>query len=224
MEILEFLENNSGAFSVIFTAIVAISTFVYAILTWKLVGETRSLRKVQTDPQVSVFIQHREEFINIIDMVIKNIGLGPAYDITFELDNDIMDLGKKPISELNYFKSGINYIAPGQTIKFVLTSMLDDFEKKKNICIKINVRYKDKNNNLYQETFSIDFSEYLGILQLSEPPMYKIAKNIEKLQADFHRISTGFSKLKTIVYTQKEIDEGIDQLLKDKNEIREKGK
>jgi len=58
---LEFLNENSGAFVVIFSAVVAIATIVYAILTWRLVSETRKMRFEHWQPFSthlhSVFIQ-----------------------------------------------------------------------------------------------------------------------------------------------------------------------
>ena len=41
MGLVEFLNENSGAFAVV----VAIATVVYAILTWRLVSETRKMRE-----------------------------------------------------------------------------------------------------------------------------------------------------------------------------------
>jgi len=61
--ILEFLNQNSGAFSVLFSGLVALATVVYVVLTWKLVSETKKMRKVQTEPKICVFIQPREEYI-----------------------------------------------------------------------------------------------------------------------------------------------------------------
>jgi hypothetical protein len=85
---LEFLNQNSGVFTIIFSAVVAIATMVYAILTWRLVSETRKMREVQTEPKISITIQPREAWINFIDMVIQNIGLGTAYNIKFKVNTD----------------------------------------------------------------------------------------------------------------------------------------
>ena len=49
--VLEFLNENRGAFAVAFSAVVAIATIVYAILTWRLVSETRKMRVAQTEPR-----------------------------------------------------------------------------------------------------------------------------------------------------------------------------
>lgn len=127
---LEFLNQNSGAFAVIFSAIVAFSTVIYAILTWKLVSETRKMRKVQTEPKVSVIIQPREEWINFIDMIIQNIGLGPAYNIKFEVNPDFEYAKGKFLSELGFMKNGLKYLAPNQKLQFFLTSMTENSEEK----------------------------------------------------------------------------------------------
>ena len=50
MEVYEWL-------IVAFTGVVALSTVVYAFLTWRLVSETRRMREVQTEPRVSVRVE-----------------------------------------------------------------------------------------------------------------------------------------------------------------------
>ena len=60
-----------------FSGVVAVSTVVYAVLTWRLVSETRSLRKAQTDPQLSVSVQSdRGDHGGLVDLVIMNHGGG----------------------------------------------------------------------------------------------------------------------------------------------------
>lgn len=97
--VLEFLGQNESAFTVIFSALVAIATLVYAILTWRLVSETRKMREAQTEPNISVTIQPREEWMNFVDLIIQNIGLGPAYNIKFEINPDFKTFTGKFLSE-----------------------------------------------------------------------------------------------------------------------------
>lgn len=131
MGLLEFLNQNSGAFAVIFSTVVATATVVYAVLTWKLVSETRKMRQAQTEPKVSVTIQPREEWISLIDMVIQNIGLGLAYNIKFEATPDFEYAKSKFLSNLGFMKNGLKYRAPNQRLQFFLTSMIENFEKNK---------------------------------------------------------------------------------------------
>jgi hypothetical protein len=45
----------------VFSGVVALSTVVYAVLTWKLVAETRKMREAQTEPKVSVFVEMNDQ-------------------------------------------------------------------------------------------------------------------------------------------------------------------
>lgn len=84
-EVLNFLNENSGALTVLFTGVVTISTVVYSILTGKLVSETTKMRQVQTEPKIEVTIKSFDNAINIVRLHIRNIGLGPAINVTFNL-------------------------------------------------------------------------------------------------------------------------------------------
>jgi len=216
MKFLDFLNTNSGAFATLFSIIVAVSTAVYAFLTWKLVTETRKMREAQTEPRISVIFQPKEEWISLIDLVIRNIGLGPAYGIKFEITPDFEYRKGKLLSQLNFIK-GIKYLAPSQKMQFFLTTLAENFEDKTKTSFNIKVTYNNKTGKTYTETFIIDFSELVGLSQLGEPPLYKISKNIEKIQQEIRHISTGFHKLKTIVYTKKEIDDENKQFTKRTN-------
>lgn len=215
---LEFLNRNSGAFSVIFAAVVAISTVVYAILTRRLVYETREMREAQTEPNISVVVRPREEWINFMDMIIQNLGYGPAYNISFDVSPDFECRKGEYLSQLGFMKSGLKYLAPNQKMQFFLTSMVEDSEQKAKKSFEIRVEYQNRVGKAYAERFMIDFSEYIGLLQLGEPPMYKIAKNIDRIWKDIHNLSTGFNRIKAIVYTKNEVEEERIEYLKGKNQ------
>lgn len=221
MMFLNFLNNNSVAFTVIFSALVAIATLVYAVLTWKLVSETRKMREAQTEPRISVTIQPKEEWINFFDMIIQNIGVGPAYNIKFKMDSDFEYEKGKFLSEFNFIKHGLRYLAPNQNFQFFLTSMAEDFENKIEKQFGIKVNYKNSFGKDFEDTYVIDFSELVGLTRLGEPPLYKIAKNIEKIQDDIRKVATGFYKTKSVVYTKGEIEEEDRQLLKQLYEKQE---
>jgi len=206
----DFLKENSGAFTVIFSALIAIATIVYAVLTWRLVSETIKMREAQTEPKVSVTIQPREEYINFIDMVIQNIGLGPAYDVKFKVDPDFEYAEGKFLSELGFMKNGLGYLAPNQKLQFFLTSMTENFEEKTKKHFEIRVTYKNSGDKKYEDIYTIDFSQLIGLSQL-KPPLYKIAENIEKIQKDIQNLATDFSRLKVIKYTKEDVEKETKQ-------------
>ena len=52
--VIEWLNNNSGVLTLIFTGLVALSIGVYAFLNAKLVSEPRKMREVQTEPGIHI--------------------------------------------------------------------------------------------------------------------------------------------------------------------------
>lgn len=69
--------------------------------------------------------------------------------------------------------------------------------------LNIKIIYQNSLGKNYESTYLIDFSHLIGLSQLGELPIYKISKNIEAIQKDFHNLSTG-SKIKVVMYTKTE--------------------
>ncbi|MBI2101854.1 hypothetical protein HYT53_04565 [Candidatus Woesearchaeota archaeon] len=210
----EFLNKNSGTLMLIFTSVVALSSLTYSILTWRLVDETRQMRESQRVPNISIIIQPREEWINFIDMVIRNIGTGPAYDIKFEISKNLELKKGHLLSDKNFIKNGIKYLAPNQKLQFFLTSLAENPQEKFKSSFDIKVDYKDKDDNDYKEKFTIDFSELIGLQQLGDPPLHTIAKGIDSIKHDISLLTSGIHRIKAIVYTKKDIDDENKALMK----------
>ncbi|OQA92886.1 MAG: hypothetical protein BWY27_00147 [Bacteroidetes bacterium ADurb.Bin234] len=73
---------------IIFSGIVALSTVVYAVLTWRLVSETRKTREIQVTPDIHVFFEKSEADVHFVYIVLENFGYGIAYNTTFEIIKD----------------------------------------------------------------------------------------------------------------------------------------
>ena len=81
----------------VFSGLVALSTLVYAVLTWRLVTETKRMREVQTEPKVSVRAElSRDVGHGGIELIIRNEGQGPAQNIRFEFEGNPMTGDKRP--------------------------------------------------------------------------------------------------------------------------------
>lgn len=173
----------------VFSGIVAISTVVYAFLTWRLVNETRRMRVAQTEPMVSVTHHPREEWNSFIDLRIKNVGTGPALDLRFEVESDFEYYGSKKLSELNLFKNGLKYLGPGDERRFFLTSLTENWDAKVGTPLEVRVTYRGIIGNKKTEQFMIDFSEWEGIMHLGRPPLRQIADNVKELAQEFNRFS-----------------------------------
>jgi len=170
---LAFLNQNSGALTVIFTGVVTLSTVVYAVLTVVLVVETRKMRQAQTEPRVEVTIKPRDEWISLLHVHVRNIGLGPAYDISFIIEAETGGDGAKTLIEdftrTQFFKTGLRYLGPGQEVVSDYSPMVERFEEKLESVLTFEVRYRTATGKRYENRYRLDFSEFKGRTQLGKP-------------------------------------------------------
>ena len=161
-ELLNYLNQNSGAFNALFSGVVAISTVVYAVLTWRLVSETRRMRHAQTEPKVAVTYRSREEWMALVDIVVKNIGLGPAYDIKFEIapvnEGGATEELIKELKERNFLNAGLSFLAPNQEISSFFTNANEKYEDKMASQISIKASYKSATGEKYSSEYLIYLS------------------------------------------------------------------
>lgn len=207
-EIISFLNTNSGGLSVLFSGIVMIATIVYAVLTASLVKETRHMRELQTEPKIEVIASPREEFVNIITLRIKNIGLGSAYNITFELSGESNSEGEAKLindfSKSQFLTKGLKYLGPQQELQSGFTQMTEDCEAKINSRLIIKVSYENSTGKSYKQNITIYFEEFRGYGTLGKPHLYSMAQSLEKIENNINHIITGFKKLKVDTYSEED--------------------
>ena len=216
----KLLNQNSGALLVVFSLVVTLATVFYVILTGKLVSESRKMREAQTEPNIFVSLHSKEDWVGLIDLVIQNIGLGAAYNLKFELKPDFEYSKGQFLSELNFIKNGVNYLAPSQKIKHFLTSLVGKKELEK-IKIEFKVKYENSLGKLSQENYILDFSEFYGRRRVGEPSLKKIADNLEKIQKDIHAIiDSSYPRIKVVTHTKKDMEEEKQRQLEQIRQIQ----
>jgi hypothetical protein len=116
--------------SVIITAIirdintiVASATVLLVIITAFSVKKTNEIAqrqlKLQNDPIISLSIKENEENVQIIDLVIENVGNGIAKNIQFEITpHGFTTLSGDPLENLYFFQRGIQLLPSKQ--KYVI--------------------------------------------------------------------------------------------------------
>jgi len=160
------------AWTVIFSGIVAVLTAVYAILTWRLVSETRRMREAQTTPNVLVTVEPEEH--KTLYLVVRNVGLAPAYNITFKINPFFEPVKGYPLSEVGFIKNRISILSPGQSIKtLLLISLSKDFEEKIDTILYIEIQYENINRKKSKRKYQIDLSQFKGMLYITGYTKYE---------------------------------------------------
>ncbi len=207
-DLLAFLNKNSGALTVLFTGVVTVATAVYAGLTWMLVKETRLMRQVHTEPKLEIAARSLDIAIHIVRLHVRNIGLGPAMNVTFSKQVRAGgDTARKLLEEFtatNFFRVGLKYLGPGEERVSHYTQMTEDFEGKIASVLELAVTYESVTGKKYTATLTVDMSEHKGTYQLGTPPMHAISESLEKLQKDIGHIVSGFKRIRTDVFTNED--------------------
>lgn len=199
---------NGDSLIVLFTGVVAVSTVAYAILTWKLVSETRRMRQVQTEPRVSMQLELGSGVGHGgLQLEIRNEGMGPATEIRFEFDGDAnyftnRGLGR-PITEVPVIKEGIDYLGPDRNFSFVLGWLFgEDFSRAMEAPWKFNVAYKNLSGKKMKDTFILDFSQFSHLIVGAADPLRNIEKHLDAIQKELKSWSTGTRKPQIIIQTK----------------------
>lgn len=186
--------------SLVVAGVVALATVIYAYLAWRLLVETRRAREAQTEPHVVIFIKDGPAGIHFLDLIVQNIGRGPAYDVQFEIRRDFKIDGTQPLSTVNIFKNGLHFLPPGLDHRFFLTSILGVLDRLQEETIEIVARYRNQHGDARQETFILDFRHLGGMTFVGKPPLDQIARSIKRLSEDVHRVVRS-SKLQVLAST-----------------------
>jgi hypothetical protein len=150
----------------------SLATFVVAAGILYQGREARKARDDQDRPQIIVDADYTGRFTT--NIVVRNIGHGMAKNITFEFSAPIETTSGEDITELPYFKHGINFMAPQTDIASVWDSYQNVVQnlRAKGLMegITITSRYEDRNGEFYETAWTINplllegsgYSEYKG--------------------------------------------------------------
>lgn len=177
--ILQVINQFSGLLT-------AVSTILLVIATLLLYEATKKR------PQISIYIEPKERSLNFIDLIIKNIGDAPAYDVSINVIDDL-SIGRIGTLKNLKFLGKPKYLAPKQKIKSFLLSW-SELKDKKDFCLEVTYYNSDlKTFNWLRkkkkEKFYIDISAWEQIHSLGEDPLLTISRSLKDLQRDIHTIT-----------------------------------
>ncbi len=215
---LDFLKIYSDALTILFTAVVTLSTTIYAWLTYILVTETRKMREAQTEPKIQITIDSFDFAIHIIRLNIQNIGMGPAYKLKFKSSiisgNDAAENLLNELTKSNFFKTGLRYLGPTKNLYSSYSQTTQDFEGKSASILSFKIDYESSTGKKYSDDIIIDMSEIKGRYQLGKPSLYSIAKSLEKIQTGLNSFLTGSKRIKTDIYLHADREKEKEELNK----------
>jgi hypothetical protein len=210
--------------------VLIVVTAIYVYLTWRLVRENTALRENATRPVLAIAKSLHEAHINIINLLIENMGGGPAHHIRLRTSSPFTVEGLERLNDIGPFRKGITYLGPHQRLEIFLANAIGNLDELKQHPLQIEAEYSDAVGKTYQENFIIDFEELEGISRIGTPPLFTIAESIKKLQENFASLRKA-GKLPVLTYSLEDLEreQAANTLLSkflrlkpaDRNEIEE---
>jgi hypothetical protein len=181
-----------------------ISTVVYAILTTRIVRETVKMRLAQTEPEIQITLEPYSLYnmydvdIHTIRLCIKNIGQGPAKNITLNLSvesgDEIAERILKQFSTTKKIVNGMKYLGPAQMFfsgdcdirdrEIIGHDNYENVFKDKilSIVLKIKVKYKSDIGKKYEDIILVSFDELAGAYEIGKSNIHSIAQSLLKIE------------------------------------------
>jgi hypothetical protein len=128
-----------------------------------------------------------------VNIAVRNLSSGPAKEIWFEFSAPVESSDGFVISELPYFRDGLDFIAPGGHISCYwdhLDSLLPFLEKKGlREGVKVTTHYKDLGGTSYSTEWNLNPFIYKDHRYVHHRGMDDVVRNLEELTNAVKEIS-----------------------------------
>lgn len=161
-------------------------TFLYFIETRKMVHQTKRQTELMEEPAVTLKIIPDNKNTSALNILLKNTGGGPAYDISVSFNPDL-PYKDTTLNELRMFK-GMPLLDKGETVEFFFASahtyLNGDDTKQTTAEIKYYKTpvYERNINYPIIRKIEIDIEERIGQLHLETKNIHHLVNEIEELK------------------------------------------
>ncbi|MFB9164111.1 hypothetical protein [Arthrobacter psychrochitiniphilus] len=169
---------------------VAVVASLYAKAQWNVARQQREdARTAQIEasrPYVIVTIEASEASQVLFDLVVKNIGVRPALNVTISLDpapQRANESSGHEIAKIKMLNEPVSMIAPGQEMRTFYDSRIErngvDGLPSEH---KVSLSYFDSSQRKYTDVSTLDIEALQGIMYASTKTLHDIGKSLDEIQ------------------------------------------
>ncbi|WP_156092656.1 hypothetical protein [Rhodovibrio salinarum] len=215
-----------GIVTAIATVVIAGSAIVSTRLTKALVEENRRLRQAGTEPKVIAYLSIDRRHKTCLNIVIGNVGNGPAYNVEIGRDADEDNFNKFVLSfRQTPSRPPIPVLPPGDQIETFLNVGHELFDDEDNTLLKpftIIVNYENTYGKKETTTQKMDVSAFKGLVTLGTPAEHEIADALTKISKSIQKIITPQGRVKIETMTKDDVHQELQAIREEAEEKRGK--
>jgi hypothetical protein len=181
------------------------AAIVVAVLTYTLATENRILRKAGTEPDVVAYLLPDQRSINLLNLVVANVGRGAAFGVELEFIGDLKALKKSGVRLAGKSKLPILSVLP-QDERFVqfFGSFLEFSEIESIPDFTFHVRYQTSKGEVKTGTSRASVADFLGVTRVGNSPEHDTAEALKQIAKSVEGWG-GLSRLKVETITAAEV-------------------
>jgi hypothetical protein len=191
MSISTIAQVASAATNVLFVAVIAIGYVMMIRLYRQMVAVYDRMLRLMEDQSTSmgrplVIVYEDPDKLPNVNLVVQNVGSGPAKDVSFEFSAPIESSDGFVLSELPVFREGMTSLAPGAKITCYWDS-LDDLlpwlkKKMGSEHIEVTTHYKDLAGDSYRTTWDVQPGVFEGVRNVDYKGMNELVEAVEEIK------------------------------------------
>jgi hypothetical protein len=133
-----------------------------------------------------IIVTEDYENLSIINLIVQNVGFGPAKNITFEFSSQVESSDGFVLSDLAFFQEGITSLAPGGRIVCYwdeLGNLQPMYQEGGRLerGITVTVSYQDITGGSYSHDWEIDPMLYQGLRTVGYRGVSELVDVVEKI-------------------------------------------
>lgn len=162
-----------------------IATLIYVKKTGEMVNEMKRQREILEEPAVSIRILPDRRNVSLLNIILKNTGGGPAYDVSVEFEPDLPYMSSS-LNRLTIFNK-MAMIEKGESVEFFFDAAPEYFksEKPKQTIAHLqyykNLQTGSDNSSLIKRDIKINLEERRGQLQAATKGIHELVNEVQEL-------------------------------------------
>ncbi|CAA9498566.1 MAG: hypothetical protein AVDCRST_MAG12-2504 [uncultured Rubrobacteraceae bacterium] len=184
MDLVTLAQIVTSVTNTLFVIVLAAGYYYTWRVSQQTLGEMREQRTAMGRPLV--IVQEDYDDLPELDVAIRNVSEGAARDITFEFSSPIENSSGFVISDLPFFKDGLDFLPPQGELSCYwddLNSLIPFLEARNlRAGITVTVRYRDLSGAPYESRWRLNPFLYKDTRLVRRKGIGDLVRAVEKLQ------------------------------------------